>query len=100
MNTVRLIPLAALAALFAAGCSSQSVDTTAEAIASPITAPVNAAVNNTMPLPQNAQYTYWRRLPDTNLYEPYTSDHPLTKTEQENLGIVPPGPAAKAETKQ
>jgi hypothetical protein len=69
MNAVRLFTLAAFAALFAAGCS----------------------------LPQTDQYTYWRRQPGTNLYEPYTSDHPLTKDEQDQLNVVPVKPAPAQE---
>lgn len=75
MNTARLLTLSIFAALFTAGCS--------------------------MPLPQNDQYTYWRKSPGAGLYEPYTSDHALTKSEQEQLGIVasgekPPAPTPEA----
>jgi len=83
------------AGLILAACSAGSAERTAEAIASPITAPTNALINNTAPLPQEAQYTYWRRQPGTNLFEPYVSDHPLSAEEQDKLGIVPASQAAK-----
>ena len=89
MNPSRLLPLAAFA-LIVAGCSTESMDTTADVLTRPVTHPINAAVNDTLPLPQESQYTYWRRQPGTNLFEPYTSDHPLSPEEQAALGIVPP----------
>lgn len=85
-----LLPLALLPVL--SGCSDGSAGRAAEAIASPVTAPINAAVNNTAPLPQESQYTYWRKQPGTNLVEPYVTDHPLSEAEKQELGILPPAP--------
>lgn len=90
-----LLPFAAAALL--AGCSSPSVDATASAVGGAIAKPFNAVVNNTAPLPQDTTYTYWRKVPGTNLHEPYTSDHPLTRDEQEKLGILPPPAEIKPE---
>lgn len=65
-----------LIALAAAGCSQSGSD------------PVSKAVNATMPLPQEAQYTYWKRVPGTNTYEQLTTDHALSADEKAQHGIV------------
>lgn len=72
MTTTRLLPLVAFAALFTAGCS--------------------------MPLPQTEEYTYWQRKPGDSLYVRYTSDHQLSKAEQEELKIVAEGEKPPAPT--
>lgn len=73
--------LLASSAILLAGCGSAS---------DAPTDPVSAAANAALPLPRQSQYTYWRRIEGTKLYEAFTSDHPLTAEEQQKLGIVPP----------
>lgn len=86
MRILAALPLAALALL--AGCSTGEP-----------AAPVDG--NTPAPLPekqeqlggsaaQSAQFTYWRKVPGTNLHEPYITDRPLTREERDKLGIVPP----------
>ena len=77
MTYARLTPLVLLA-LAAAGCSQSGND------------PASKAVNATMPLPQEAQYTYWKRVPGTNTYEEVRSDHALSAEEKQKLGIEDP----------
>lgn len=84
-----LLPLAA-GALLLAGCSATRMDATASAVGGTVAHPVNAVVNGVAPLPQERQYTYWKKTPGTNLHEPYVTDHPLSAEEQKQLGIIPP----------
>lgn len=86
MRYIAILPLAALALI--AGCSTgQEARVEDKPVARPI--PENQPQVGGS-LAQTAQFTYWRKVPGTNLHEPYTTDRPLTKEEQEKLGIVPP----------
>ena len=96
------LPLAAFAtsALILAGCSTTTMDATASAVGETISHPVNAAVNGVAPLPQETEYTYWRKIPGTNVYESIKLDHRPDHDEMIRLGIIPPDTTAPAPAAQ
>jgi len=75
------------------GCSTREMNTATEntlrVVAYPVTAPANA-IGQSAPLLSTTEYVYWRVIPGTNTYEPYTTKKPLTQEEQIKLGILPP----------
>ncbi|MDR2981200.1 MAG: hypothetical protein LBV12_03020 [Puniceicoccales bacterium] len=86
-----IVLFSALAALIS-GCTTRELDTVAgnvgRTVAYPVTGPVTA-IANSAPLSTTTTYTYWKAVPGTNTYEPYTTNKPLTIDEQRALGILP-----------
>lgn len=91
MKTASL-PLLGLSFLLLAGCTSRELDTVAgntlRIVTYPVVGPVNA-IGQSAPLVSTPTYTYWKTVPGTNTYEPFTTNKPLTRDEQMALGILP-----------
>jgi len=92
MKTIRLIPFLAAAALLAA-CSTREMDTAGDSTARVATYPVTGparAVSDQMPVSENKEYVYWKKVPNTNNeYEKFVSPKPLSVEEQREKGLEP-----------
>lgn len=93
MRYLVILPLAALTLM--AGCASGPAEARVDDKPAARPIPENQPQAGGS-LAQTAQFTYWKKVPGTNLHEPYITDTPLTKEEQEKLGIVPPAHEAAA----